>query len=49
MKNFKKRFLTKFAVAISTVLPVIALCFAIPACSGKLYEPQLPEELRKQL
>ena len=47
MKKIIKAFTEKFTICASTVLPIIALCFAIPACSGKLYEPELPEELKK--
>lgn len=45
-KTFGK--LKQIAVTLSVKgLPLMAIAFATVLCQGKLYEPELPEELRK--
>lgn len=38
-----KRQLVKFS---ATVLPTMAVIFAMAACTFKMYEPELPDQLR---
>ena len=42
MKSFFKTLCKK----IATMLPAVALFFAVSPCVGKIYEPKLPEQLK---
>lgn len=46
MKSFKS-FVQKILIqGASVILPVIAICFAVAPCSGKIFEEKLPDEFR---
>lgn len=42
----KKAFLTKCSNLAFSVMAVVAMIFANCQCSGRAYEPKLPEELK---
>ena len=43
----KRRFCRKFPVgAASTLLTALALFFAAAPCWGRIYEPEVPDELQ---
>ena len=43
--KIKKAFLTKCSNLVFSVMAVVAMIFANCQCSGRAYEPKLPEEL----
>lgn len=44
--KIKKAFLTKCSNLVFSVMAVVAMIFANCQCSGRAYEPKLPEELK---
>ena len=46
MLKMKKALLTKCSNAALSVMAVAAIIFANCQCSGRAYEPELPEELK---
>lgn len=44
--KIKKVFLTKCSNLVFSVMAVVAMIFANCQCSGRAYEPKLPEELK---
>ena len=44
--KIKKAFLTECSNLVFSVMAVVAMIFANCRCSGRAYEPKLPEELK---
>jgi len=45
----RRKLKSKFVSAVSKTLLAVAMLFAICPCAGKMYEPKLPEKLRKEI